>query len=287
MKKLFKNFKEVTNDLDKYGFAIVRDTGIPLLEVELKLRELEKIYDNNCPFIEEGIFKSAEFHNGRDGYACNVGIPLKTQGQFIALEKDEPLEKIYNFYCDVVDAVLGKHRFTHSYPVLLNWQRYFKGGENKLPFHIDVDILNGKWEQDSIDFSEAIVPKFVMVCVIQNENSNGRGLSVKIPEKREYEESLEKLLHYKVPGSLPIISDGCVELNLQLNAGDMLIFDNQKLLHGIPSNLTQSRTMFGFRSFVAGAKYFKGKDFSLEKLSSASKLKEEDYKKVFGVKTWI
>jgi hypothetical protein len=116
----------------------------------------------------------------------------------------------------------------------VNYQQYKEGASNSLPFHFDAEIFRGEWDKDYIKLEEGLIPRLVMVIVVENDN-DGKGLQILKP------------------------SGQIVELDLE--PGDILYFDNTKVLHGVPEDLEKKRTMIGFRSFEVEPLYFRKDGF--------------------------
>jgi hypothetical protein len=105
---------------------------------------------------------------------------------------------------------------------MLNMQEY-KEGSKPVPWHFDGEFLdfNTTGVGGSLEIKEAIVPKYVSVYTLYNENEYG----TRVKDIYTGEET-------------DILSNG----------GDLFIFDNTKFLHSVPE-LIKPRAMFGFRNF--------------------------------------
>jgi hypothetical protein len=110
---------------------------------------------------------------------------------------------------------------------LLNWQEY-RSGSKPVGEHIDGEYMRAA-KQDSVEFTllEGILPRYVCVLVLKNENS-GKGVE--------------------------LLRNGEV-LSLLLHPGDLVLFDNVRLRHRVPE-LAHPRTTIGLRNFDHQALHF-------------------------------
>jgi hypothetical protein len=244
------NVKEAIKELNEKGFYKTH-TKLDGENVEKNLKELEDLYKD---LKDKDLFKPQEYGE-RDGYAVLVG---KTQCKcnFLNIENFQPLLKYYEFFKDLLETSGNLLSKKEDFPLLLNWQRYHKGQDNSLPFHVDVDIIRGNWGKESIIIEEGIIPKYVMVVVLRNDNGT-KGLKVKM-----YKDDFERN-GLKFPDIKTQKEDGkeFALIDIDLGVGDVLVFDNTIMLHGVPESLPEERVMFGFRSFVDGAlKYYRAED---------------------------
>jgi hypothetical protein len=239
--------KKAIKELKEKGFYKTH-TKLDTEEIEKTLKELEELYKD---LKDKDLFKSQEYGE-RDGYAVLVGkMPCKCN--FLNIENFQSLLKYYEFFKDLLETSGNLLEEKEDFPLLLNWQRYHKGRDNSLPFHVDVDIKRGNWGKESISIEEGIIPKYVMVVILRNDNGS-KGLKVKI-----YKDDFERN-GLKFPNVKTQKEDGkeFAIIDIDLEVGDVLVFDNTIMLHGVPESLPEERVMFGFRSFVDGAiKYFR------------------------------
>jgi len=231
------------------GFYI-GDIDINLKDVMEEISSLESLYSE--AYVKSELFKPKEDHQGRSGYAVLVGNN-ECECNYVNLENYKNLNYAYTVYKEFLEKYFDLDpEYTNKFPTLLNWQKYLQGSDNSLPWHIDVDIKKGSWEKYSIDIQEGIIPKFVMVIVTENDN-DGKGLEIKV-----FEEDFKKAGIKYPDGGKPINENGKKGkiIKINLSPGQVIIFDNTLLQHGVTESLPNKRTMFGFRSFIIGAKYF-------------------------------
>ena len=115
------------------------------------------------------------------------------------------------------NAVAGSSR------ILINYQRYTEGSK-PVGEHFDGEYLKTIRACDGIEFQlvEGILPRFVGVMAVENSN-NGKGVELVVPETQVV---IKPLLH----------------------PGDMVLFDNIKLRHRVPT-LERPRISIGMRNF--------------------------------------
>ena len=106
---------------------------------------------------------------------------------------------------------------------LLNYQSYFSGSK-PVGEHFDGEYLQADKQTDGIEFSllEGILPRFVGVLVVENEN-DGKGVQL---IDHNYN-------HVYSP---------------KLNPGDLVLFDNINLRHRVPT-MEKPRISIGLRNF--------------------------------------
>lgn len=216
--------KSVATELFNEGFVVIQNADQELnIDLNSTIDELEKVskmYSEN--YVEKKLFRPKEDHNARKGGACMVSNGTPEGAPFIRFGYDHNnLMSLLTFYNAVLNEILGD--VTQNSRVLMNWQSYLQGGDNSLPFHCDCEIFEGEWTKQYIDLKRGLIPKYVMVFVTTNDNG-GKGLE--IMKGNEY-------------------------MDLDLYAGDLLIFDNTQVLHGVPESCANARSMVGFRNFEA------------------------------------
>ena len=106
---------------------------------------------------------------------------------------------------------------------LINYQRY-ECESKPVGEHFDGEYMRAQKAQDNVEFKllEGILPRYVGVLVVKNEN-DGRG--VELLDKKHK--------HLYQP---------------ELNAGDLIIFDNIHLRHRVPK-MSKPRISIGLRNF--------------------------------------
>jgi hypothetical protein len=239
------NVKEAIKELNEKGFYKTH-TKLDTEKIEESLKELEVLYKD---MKDKDLFKPQEYGE-RDGYAVLVGkTPCKCN--FLNIENFQPLLKYYDFFKDLLETSGNLLSKKEDFPLLLNWQRYHKGQDNSLLFHVDVDIKRENQDKESVIIEEGIIPKYVMYVAMDDSTKD---LKLKI-----YKDDFERN-ELEFPDIETQKEDGkeFAIIDINLKAGDMIVFDNTIMLHKVTE-----RTLFGFRSFVDGAiKYYRAEDES-------------------------
>jgi len=229
------NLKSVNKALSEDGAYVHRaldiELGISLEGVTAELDAISASYSDVA--VTQKLYRPRENHPDRTGDAVMSTIGEPKHAPFLKMQgKNKNLMRLQMQYNDILSYFFGEDMSdTKS---LMNWQRYRQGGDNALPFHVDSEFFKGQWDKDYIDLEDGLIPRFVMVMITENENA-GAGLQIKG-------------------------KDGEVS-NLELNPGDMVIFDNTKMLHGVPVSTPNKRSMVGFRNFEAYPLYFNKVEF--------------------------
>lgn len=222
--------EEIVQDLKTDGFAIRKMFADKAITKKIRdaLDDVSSLYSESM--VQNKIFRPRENHPARKGDACMVASGKSMYAPYLTL-KDHELRSMFEFYKVVVSNALDIELGDDT-KLLMNWQEY-REGDNSLPYHADVELFEGDWGKYSITIDEGLLPRFVMVVVTENEN-NGSGLC--------------------------IMANG-EEVELNLEEGDMVIFDNNAVLHGVPKSTPKPRKMIGFRSVDANPLYFSKEDF--------------------------
>ena len=222
------NFSMKKLALKKQGFHLERDAafrlGLDLNEILKELDDISALYSDSL--VETKLFRKRENHPGRKGDAVMSTYGDPKFPPYLKLQKYKNLMRLQMEYNNLVQFIT-KEDMDDSIS-LMNWQQYKQGHDNSLPYHMDVEIFDGAWEKQYIDIERGLIPKYVMVLVTENEN-DGAGLKVMA---------------------------GNEEIDLVMHPGDLLIFDNTKVLHGVPVSTPNKRSMVGFRNFYVNPLYF-------------------------------
>ncbi len=226
-----ENKLKIDSDLKRDQFVIIpgflNDHKVGKVLEELK--EVERSY---TPLgVENKLFRERETHDGRKGDAVMVTTGYPDSAPFYTLNAYEELLNLAKVYHEIVGEALDEN--IEDGKLLMNWQEYYARGDNSLPMHVDVELIKGDWGKYTIEFDEGLIPRYVMVLVTKN-NNGGKGLAVEINGKIT---------------------------TINLFKGDVIIFDNTAMLHGVPESTPEDRFMLGFRSFEAKPLYFNKEEF--------------------------
>jgi len=217
---------------DNYlGYSISREIfdENEMKELLKEIKEIELFYNNKT--VKQKIFRKRENHVGRKGDACMVSIGNPKTSPYLKINEYENLSILADIYNDFIGDILGENMYNSK--LLMNWQEYHEGFDNSLPMHFDVELINGDWGKYEININEGLIPRFIMVLITENEN-NGAGLKIQKGEEI---------------------------LDIELNRGDLIIFDNTIMLHGVPESTPLKRSIIGFRSFETKPLYFNKNEF--------------------------
>ncbi len=222
--------EDYISDLKLNGFCVIYDI---LSELDTK-----KLTDDIIPNIDIGysdylverkLYRKREETEGRVGGAVMVSLGEPDTAPFLKI--DGLLGGLFSLYNDILGGFIGEVVSGNS-KSLFNYQYYKEGSHysNSIPYHFDAEVFDGEWGKDKIEIREGLIPRLVMVVVLENENG-GKGLCLMNHAGEVFE--------------------------LNLAPGDTIIFDNTKFLHGVPNDLPNKRTIIGFRCFESKPLYFK------------------------------
>lgn len=229
------NPKAYNKELDEKGYILFKNY---FGEYELGIIE-EYIHKfNNKHYKKQNLIKRIAYlredSNNRQGdaYMITSDIFEELDMDYISLF-DINLVKAYNLYNDITfystkyDVVYGKR-------VMMNIRQYFQNSFEVVE-HFDGEFFDFEHKEKNgknyLQINEGLLPRFVMVIVVYNENKDGKGVylrDIKTNENHEF----------------------------GLYGGDILMFDNLRFRHGVPS-LKEKRMMVGFRNFDLEPYHFK------------------------------
>lgn len=200
---------------------------------QLKLERDQLLSQYNLDGVKERLFYLREDSKNRQGDAVMVSnsdtdLPsLKISGKTL---------EYFNLYNSIISNLTGKLT-TKDTRCMYNSQQYF---EESLPVweHYDCEIFDyehsaedsaAKKDGYSLKILKGLIPRYVMVLVLDNQNQ-GVGTYIR------YHSSDKRI-------------------SLENNKGDLIIFDNLSVRHGVPE-LKNPRSMIGFRNFDHLPYYF-------------------------------
>lgn len=224
---VWDRMKDIAENVKDHGYHIqhglLSDLDLEEL-IDIQIPDLKSGYSDMA--VEQRLYRKRENTEGRLGDALMVSLDEPKYAPYRRISGG--IASLYLNYIYVLGYLLGEE-VKDDTKVLLNYQLYKEGASNSLPFHFDAEIFRGDWEKEYIELKEGLIPRMVMVVVLENEN-NGKGLQV-------------------------MTKDGVV-IDINLVPGDILYFDNTAVLHGVPDDLPNKRSMMGFRSFETKPLYF-------------------------------
>jgi hypothetical protein len=222
MRKL--DIKELSNKIKNQGY--IRIPNYISSEESDELVELMGIF-NDANYTQSNLYNrlcyKREESNNRQGDAYMVGVgdyPLQS------IQLSNPLLiEMYSFYNSLCEELVGVPQLKGS-RCMLNCQQYFNDSFEVID-HYDGEffdfehINNGKFGEYALKINKGLLPRYVMVVVLYNENTNGTYIRHHNSEER---------------------------IDIPNEKYDLIIFDNIKMRHGVPK-LEHPRMMIGFRNF--------------------------------------
>jgi hypothetical protein len=217
----------------------IKDKGFIRIENFLSQSDADDIIGtmevfNTINYTQENLenrvcYKREESHN-RQGDAFMVSKFDEGKLPSVPLYDSKILTELFDFQASLLSELVGIKTGDHTRS-MMNCQRYF---QKSLPVwdHYDgefLDFTHEGEEEKKLILHKAILPRYVMVFVLFNEN-NGKGTYVRNHDSKERIDILNKGL-------------------------DLIVFDNIKMRHGVPE-LDEERMMIGFRNFDFNPYYF-------------------------------
>jgi hypothetical protein len=152
--------------------------------------------------------------------------PLPT----VSLEGLESVRRFLSFHDEVLGQLLGAEVPAWSRS-MLNWQTYLSGSK-PVTEHFDGEYLDYRKDADGgFTLHEGLLPRLVLILTLSNENDG---------------ETQGTVLRDLRTGR---------ELSPPSRPGDVLVFDNVRMRHSVPT-LEKPRRMAGLRSFDFRAVHF-------------------------------
>ena len=186
-----------------------------------------------------------ESHYSRENLAAHSVYPsdstdTRVSHAMMISEGPSPFPKVAHQHCPTVNKLLQDHNALlqqiSGSPVapgarcMLNYQNYFSGSK-PVGEHFDGEYMRAQKAEDGIEFKllEGILPRYVAVLVLSNENQ-GKGTEL-------------------VDNALNVVH------RPRMDPGDLLLFDNIRLRHRVPT-MEKPRITIGLRNFDHQAVHF-------------------------------
>jgi hypothetical protein len=224
-----KFVEQAVSDIRRQGFTripnAITNEEISIIKKELVEEKIDKYYSESL--VKERLFFKREEGNNRQGDAVMVAFDYSDSHlPCLLLNPSNESSKFLRFYNDVVGE-LTNQKIEPTSRAMLNCQRYFK---NSLPVFDHYDgffsefehTKNEKYNEYNFVLKKGLIPRYVMVIVLENEN-DGYGTYIRKHDSDE-----------RIP--------------VENRPGDIIIFDNVNFRHGVPE-LEKPRMMIGFRNF--------------------------------------
>jgi len=225
--------KTIIENLKVNGFHIFKNVVSQEEIKNIKESTFELLEGYSEENVKDRLFYRREQSHNRQGDALMV-CDTPTDLPSIDISGNEYIRKYFNLYNSIIESAIGKEmkpKFSRS---MMNVQQYY---EDSLAVfdHYDGEFIEYHHTSDSqnneyvLNVDKALLPKYVMVVVLENEN-NGKGTYIRAHDSNE-------------------------RIDVELFPGDVLIFDNINMRHGVPA-LEKPRMMIGFRNFDFYPEYF-------------------------------
>jgi hypothetical protein len=231
-----KKRDSVIADLKQNGYVIFRHAidEHEAQKIKKDAIELRNFYSEEL--VQERMFYRREESHNRQGDAIMVTDSTGASLPNLNINIYPEISKWLAVYNDIIEAAIGREAMKPAYRrSMMNIQQYFENSFEVVD-HYDGEFISYHHEKDSITdenvlmVDKALLPQYVMVLILENENANGKGTYVRKHDSDE-------------------------RIDVELFAGDVLIFDNINMRHGVPA-LDKPRMMIGFRNFDFYPMYF-------------------------------
>ena len=217
--------KESVDQIRNNGFLRIPSYlgGYELHKLQREIAEFNEKYYTEAN-LESGKAYPSDSTDTRTSNAYLIGNGVSSISHIdMTMEDDYPVVDI--IHSDWLMALGQLHNCPTDYLIdtttLLNMQEY-KSGSKPVPPHQDGHYLDFDCNEDgSMTVREALVPRYVGVITIYNENLEGTVLTE---------------------------VDSGIEFRPKSMAGDLIIFDNVRFLHSVPM-LSRPRAMVGLRNW--------------------------------------
>lgn len=178
-----------------------------------------------------GPFCTRKKLEGRGGTECFVTINDKENRNHIEI-KGEAFLKYMRLHNKVVSYLLGDE-VTDDSNCFLVWQHYKEAQENYLPYHIDGPSFKGDYREESTECKEGLFNRYTMLVILEDEND----------------------------GTLVSFKNNDVTIDMDIEAGDILFFDNVDFVHGILDSTPKERFSVSFRTVENKPIYYSEEPF--------------------------
>jgi len=209
--------------MDEQGYCFFQGllTEDQIKQIEENRDEMLEYYSDS--FVQKRLFYKREDAGNKQGDAVmvafeNNGLPYLYPKGIIS-----DMLKLYN---SLIGNFMGIEvpRTSRS---MFNSQKYYEHsrpcGDHQDGEHLEYTHTEDSYGEYVCKMEKGLLPRYVMVFVLSNENENGKGTYIRHHNSEE-------------------------RIDLPANAGDCFIFDNLAVRHGVPE-LDKARSMVGFRNF--------------------------------------
>lgn len=217
------DISQAVADLKSKGYhqsVIIDPSHLPQLEVDLKKMKAELYNEENLSKHSVYLSDKTETRESHAMMICRAGTsPLP-----IVKHEEGIIDKLLEFHDMTIGQLTGTY-YPGTARSMLNFQEYHAGSK-PLARHYDGEYLKyNKVSPTEFKLEEGLLPRYVMVFTIRNENVG--------------EENEGTVLFEVATGNV---------IKAQSRPGQVLIFDNIRFRHEVPM-LSKPRFMCGLRSF--------------------------------------
>lgn len=251
---MFKDMKDIKEDLAKNGYAYVEDIASPsdLEALGQAVRDFSKRMHTQENLESNAIYVPSNTDT-RESYASMVINEGQASELPHVVNTDPNISKLMDFHDDLLSYLIGKE-VPRNNRKMLNCQIYKSQGLSTfLRRHRDGNYCSYKInDEKAFEVQEGLYSRYVFGINIENENvSNTCGTSL-------YDTQTGKVT------------------NLPHRKGSLIIFDNIRMEHFVEP-LDQPRLFIGIRSFDVEPIHFIRKDVDYKSSSVPSSLEGYDF----------
>jgi len=242
--------QQAVKDLQEQGFhqALLFSSSEELAFLEAELKDMKEEHYTPANLENHSVYLSDKTET-RESNAMMVALgrsdlpQVPVYGNYLTL--------LLKFHNEVIGGLVGKEVPVSSRS-MLNFQEYFAGSK-PVAEHFDGEYLSyEKLSPTEFKLKEGLLPRYVMVFTIRNEN-----------------------VGEEVEGTVLRNVETNEMINTQSRPGMVLIFDNLRFRHGVPE-LKKPRLMCGLRNFDFEPAYFVDQIADPALLSSVQKMEDKN-----------
>ena len=227
------NINKMTQEVNENGYSFVEGfLSQGEIETIQTLRDAI-LHEYNTEKVKDRLFYLREESGNKQGDAVMVSLEPNKELPSMVLGRNI-LGKLLQNYNALVTSLTGV-KVPKSSRAMLNSQQYFEKSRF-VEDHYDGEFFefthdhDDTHNEDRLLINKGLIPRYVIVFVLHNNNENGHGTYIRMHDSDE-------------------------RIHVNAFAGDMFIFDNSAVRHGVPS-LEKDRSMIGFRNFDHMPYYF-------------------------------
>lgn len=219
------DYEQIQKELKEQGYSVLKG-GVNKEDLEILSSYCDTIAST---YSEKEVYNrvhmKADISEARKGYACMFNTLVGPILNNNLLSEGTTLHKYFESYNKILCDFVGEEMTPVSKRTMINCQTYSSGSKE---VHDHYDGFFSEYEHGESQYGttfklkSGLIPRLVMVIVTYNDND---GFGTYIREHGSEE-----------------------RIQVKNEAGDIIIFDNVKFRHGVPT-LENRRQMIGFRNF--------------------------------------